>query len=139
MDSRRYDAYVKILKEELVPAMGCTEPIAIAYAAALARDTLGDQPEQMEIQASGNLIKNVKSVVVPNTGGRRGIEAAVAAGVIAGDADRVLEVISRVTPEQKTQIGALADSGAGVVGVNEQTRRLEDIFLSLTQNGGEAV
>lgn len=104
MDSRRYDAYVKILKEELVPAMGCTEPIAIAYAAALARDTLGDQPEQMEIQASGNLIKNVKSVVVPNTGGRRGIEAAVAAGVIAGDADRVLEVISRVTPEQKTQI-----------------------------------
>lgn len=112
MDSRRYDAYVKILKEELVPAMGCTEPIAIAYAAALARDTLGDQPEQMEIQASGNLIKNVKSVVVPNTGGRRGIEAAVAAGVIAGDADRVLEVISRVTPEQKTQIGALADSGA---------------------------
>lgn len=77
MDSRRYDAYVKILKEELVPAMGCTEPIAIAYAAALARDTLGDQPEQMEIQASGNLIKNVKSVVVPNTGGRKGIEAAV--------------------------------------------------------------
>ena len=114
MDSRRYDAYVKILKEELVPAMGCTEPIAIAYAAALARDTLGDQPEQMEIQASGNLIKNVKSVVVPNTGGRRGIEAAVAAGVIAGDADRVLEVISRVTPEQKTQIGALADSGINI-------------------------
>ena len=101
MNAETYNAYVAILHDELVPAMGCTEPIAIAYAAALARDTLGVTPERIEIQASGNLIKNVKSVVVPNTNGLKGIEAAAAAGVIAGDAGRALEVISRVSPDQK--------------------------------------
>ena len=94
-----YNAYVKILHEELVPARGCTEPIANAYASALARDTLGTMPERMEVQASGNLIKNVKSVVVPNTNGLKGIEAAVAAGVVAGDAGKALEVISVVSGE----------------------------------------
>jgi L-cysteine desulfidase len=80
MEKKIYDAYTEILKEELVPAMGCTEPIAIAYAAALARETLGLLPEKVTISASGNIIKNVKSVVVPNTGGLRGIAAAAAAG-----------------------------------------------------------
>lgn len=106
-----YNAYVKILHEELVPAMGCTEPIAIAYASALARDTLGTMPERMEVQASGNLIKNVKSVVVPNTNGLKGIEAAVAAGVVAGDAAKALEVISVVSGEQKARIQDMVGRG----------------------------
>lgn len=100
----RYQTYVQILKEELVPAMGCTEPIALAYCAAKARDVLGALPDRCEVEASGNIVKNVKSVIVPNTGGLKGIAAAVAAGVAAGDAGRVLEVIAGVTEEQKLQI-----------------------------------
>lgn len=73
--SRTYQAYVQILKEELIPAMGCTEPIAIAYAAAKARDVLGGMPDKVEIGVSSNIIKNVKSVIVPNTDGMKGIEA----------------------------------------------------------------
>lgn len=97
----KYQTYVQILKEELVPAMGCTEPISIAYGAAKAREILGCIPQKIEIQVSGNIIKNVKSVIVPNTGGLKGIAAAVIAGVIAGDADQKLEVISQVTAEEK--------------------------------------
>ncbi|MBR4888204.1 MAG: serine dehydratase subunit alpha family protein, partial [Clostridia bacterium] len=100
----RYDAYIRILKEELVPAMGCTEPIAISYASARCRDLLGEMPLRCEIGVSGNIIKNVKSVVVPNAGGLKGIETALAAGVVAGDADKVLEVISVVTDAQKEEI-----------------------------------
>jgi len=96
----RYAQYVQILKEELKPAMGCTEPIALAYAAALARKTLGAMPDRLLAEVSGNIIKNVKSVVVPHTGDLRGIKAAVAAGAAAGDADAELEVISHVTPAQ---------------------------------------
>ena len=96
-----YQAYVQILKEELVPAMGCTEPIAIAYAAAKAREILGTIPDQVQIGVSDNIIKNVKSVVVPNTNGMRGIDAAAAAGIIGGDAGRQLEVISEVTENEK--------------------------------------
>ena len=102
----RYSAYIQILKEELLPAMGCTEPIAIAYAAAKAAAVLGARPEHLLIEVSGNIIKNVKSVVVPHTGGLRGIPAAAAAGAAAGDADAELEVISNVTPEQIEEIGA---------------------------------
>ena len=93
----RYQAYVEILKEELIPAMGCTEPIALAYAAAKAREVLGMLPESVQLQVSGSIIKNVKSVIVPNTGHLKGMEAAVAAGIIAGSADRELEVISEVS------------------------------------------
>ena len=96
----RYAHLVQILREELVPAMGCTEPIAIAYGAAKARAILGCLPESVEVMASGNIIKNVKSVVVPNTGGLKGIEAAAAAGLVAGEAERLLEVIAHV-PEEK--------------------------------------
>lgn len=99
-----YQAYLQILREELIPAMGCTEPIAIAYGASYARDLLGALPDSMEIEVSGNLIKNVKSVVVPNTGGLRGISAAAAAGVIAGRTDQILEVISQVSEAQKSAI-----------------------------------
>ncbi len=101
----RYSAYVQILKEELLPAMGCTEPIAIAYAAAKAAAVLGTKPESLLVEVSGNIIKNVKSVVVPHTGGLRGIPAAAAAGAAAGAADAELEVISNVTPEQIGEIG----------------------------------
>lgn len=100
----RYAHLVQILREELVPAMGCTEPIAIAYGAAKARAILDRMPERVEVVASGNIIKNVKSVVVPNTGGLKGIEAAAAAGVVAGREEKILEVISEVTAQQKEDI-----------------------------------
>lgn len=88
------------MKEELRPAMGCTEPIAIAYAAAKARSVLGALPERLLVEVSGNIIKNVKSVVVPHTGGLRGIPAAAAVGTVAGDAAAELEVISNVSAAQ---------------------------------------
>lgn len=96
-----YNNYVKILTEELIPAMGCTEPIAVAYCAAVAREHLGSVPDRATVEVSGNIIKNVKSVVVPNTGMLKGIEAAVAVGVLAGDASKKLEVISNATIEVK--------------------------------------
>ena len=99
-----YQSYLAILKEELVPAMGCTEPICLAYAAAKAREVLGVMPKRVEIKASGNIIKNVKSVIVPNTKGMKGLKASVAAGIVAGNPDKALEVIAEVTPEQKQQI-----------------------------------
>lgn len=95
----KYCAYVQILKEELVPAMGCTEPIALAYAAAKAREVLGEMPDKVVIEASGSIIKNVKSVIVPNTDHLKGIPAAATAGIIAGRAEKELEVIASVTPE----------------------------------------
>ena len=104
MDAATYRDYVTILKEELVPAMGCTEPIAIAYAAAVARKTLGTKADRMEVEASGNIIKNVKSVFVPGTGGLRGIPAAAAAGMAAGNPDLELEVLSQVTPQDHALI-----------------------------------
>ena len=104
MDKTLYNAYVSILKEELLPAMGCTEPIAVAYAAAVAARELGCTPETIEIVVSGNIIKNVKSVVVPNTGGLHGMAAALCAGIVAGDADRELQVISNVPRDAHARI-----------------------------------
>lgn len=97
MDKRIYESYVNILKAELLPALGCTEPIAVAYAAALARDTLGELPDQVEISVSGNILKNVKGVVVPHTNGLKGVNAAASAGIVAGKADKKLECISGVS------------------------------------------
>ena len=99
-----YKSYVEILKRELVPAMGCTEPIAIAYCAAKAREALGTVPDRLVVTASGNIIKNVKSVVVPNTDGRKGIEAAAAIGVVAGNTHAALEVIAHVTTADKARL-----------------------------------
>ena len=99
-DDEKYQAYVQILKEELVPAMGCTEPIALAYAAAKAREVLGAVPDEVKVEASGSIIKNVKSVIVPNTNHLKGIPAAAAAVIIAGQADKELEVIAEVSDEQ---------------------------------------
>ena len=101
---QKYQAYIQILKEELVPAAGCTEPIALAYAAAKAKEVLGVMPQRIHIDASGSIIKNVKSVIVPNTDGLKGIPAAAAAGVVAGNPDKKLEVIASVTPDQIQEI-----------------------------------
>lgn len=100
----KYQAYVQILKEELIPAMGCTEPIALAYAAAKAREVLGEIPDRVWIGASGSIIKNVKSVIVPNTNHLKGIPAAAAAGIVAGEAKKELEVISEVSEAKRNQI-----------------------------------
>ncbi len=107
--SQFYQDYVNILHEELLPAMGCTEPIAIAYCAASAKEHLKGRADRVLVEASGNIIKNVKSVVVPNTEGLRGIQAAAAAGVCAGDASRQLEVISQVSEAQKADIRTFLD------------------------------
>lgn len=126
----QYHNYIQILKEELVPAMGCTEPIAIAYGAAKAREILGDLPDSILVEASGNIIKNVKSVVVPNTDGLKGIEAAAAAGVVAGHADRILEVIASVTSEEKQAIRAYWESHEIRV-VPAESDIIFDIILTL--------
>ena len=97
-------AYISILKEELLVAMGCTEPISIAYGAAILRKTLGQEPEEIGAQLSGNIIKNVKSVIVPATGGLHGIEAAVAAGIVANAPEKELEVLSVLTQERQGEV-----------------------------------
>lgn len=102
----KYDAFVQILNEELVPAMGCTEPISLAFVAAKAREVLGCLPDKVEVGGSGSIIKNVKSVIVPNTDGMKGMEAAAAIGIVAGNSDKELEVIADVT---KTQIEEMKD------------------------------
>lgn len=101
---QRYREYVAVLERELIPAMGCTEPIAIAYAAALAKKTLAENITQVDVYASGNIIKNVKSVIVPNTKGRKGIRVAAAIGIVAGDVSRDLEVIADVNDEQRREL-----------------------------------
>ena len=105
-----YQQYINILKEELRPAMGCTEPIALAYAGAKARQVLGAMPDKIRLFVSGNIIKNVKSVVVPNTGGQHGMAAALCAGIVAGDADKELQVISDVPKEMHAKIKAYMDT-----------------------------
>lgn len=133
MDTKKknlYDAYTVILKEELVPAMGCTEPIAIAYAAAVARETLGMLPDTVRISASGNIIKNVKSVVVPNTGGLRGIAAAAGAGIIAGKAEKKLEVLAEITREEIQELNAYLDTASFSV-TGSQSGCVFDIYIEV--------
>ena len=105
-----YQRYLDVLKEELVPAMGCTEPIAIAYCAAKAREVLGALPDDVDVEASGNIIKNVKSVTVPNTGGRKGIAAAAAVGIVAGVPSKALQVISEVSERQREELGTFLET-----------------------------
>ncbi len=111
MDGIKYGKYIDILREELVPALGCTEPIAIAYAAATAREALGAIPSQVRIYCSGNIIKNVKSVVVPNTGGLKGIEASALAGIVGGDPEDRMEVLTRLKSDQISRIPELMNMG----------------------------
>ncbi len=109
MAETAFEKYCNILKEELVPALGCTEPIAIAYAAAQARDTLGRFPDRVSVHCSGNIIKNAKSVVVPNTGGLRGIEASALAGAVGGNAEAKMQVLSRLDDGHVSRVAALLE------------------------------
>lgn len=132
-----YQAYLDILTEELIPAMGCTEPIAIAFAAAKAREVLGGMPDRVLIEASDNIIKNVKSVVVPNTGSLKGIEAAAVTGIVAGNADKTLEVISSISDDEKTEIKAFLQHKA------VKARRLEsglifDLRVTVSDQNSQA-
>ena len=111
MTPSEYDNHVAILREELVCALGCTEPIAVAYAAALARAELRQRPESLVVACSGNIIKNVKSVTVPNSGGLRGIEAAATLGALGGDPTRELEVLQAVQPQDVERTKELVDAG----------------------------
>ncbi len=127
MDKKISDTFAAILKEELIPAMGCTEPISLAYAAAAARRALGAMPEAAEVIVSGNIIKNVKSVIVPHTGGLRGIEAAAAAGFVAGDETRQLEVLADVTEDGIAKIGEYLGTHKITVKKSESGRLFEII------------
>ena len=126
----KYAQYLKILHEELIPAMGCTEPIAMAYAAAKAREVLGALPDKIDIVISGNIIKNVKSVIVPNTGGLKGITAAIAAGAVAGNADRQLEVLADVKEDEIPRIAQFMESCAMAV-MKSESDKLLDIDLHM--------
>ena len=110
LNDSKIAAYTAILQEELLLATGCTEPIAVAYCAAKLREVLGGKPEKVLAEVSGNILKNVKSVVVPNTGGRRGIDAAIAVGIVAGDADAELQVLARVTENDVAAIQGYLDA-----------------------------
>ncbi len=110
LNDSKIAAYTAILQEELLLATGCTEPIAVAYCAAKLREVLGGKPEKVLAEVSGNILKNVKSVVVPNTGGRRGIDAAIAVGIVAGDADAELQVLAKVTEDDVAAIQGYLDA-----------------------------
>lgn len=127
-------AYTAILKEELLMATGCTEPIAIAFCAARMRDILGVRPEHIKIEVSGNIIKNVKSVIVPNTGGQKGIKAAAAAGIVAGDASLALQVISTVPASLHHDIEVYAASVPMLVVCMDTPRMLE---IRITGRAGQ--
>ena len=134
---QKYQDYINVLKEELIPAMGCTEPIAIAYAGAIAREHLGCLPERVEIAVSGNIIKNVKSVIVPNTGGLRGIEVAAAAGIVAGDAAKELKVISEVSTEAVSAIHKFLETTPITVNFSD-SKKIFDIMITVYGNGHSA-
>lgn len=134
MDKQIYDSYLDILREELVPAMGCTEPIAIAYAAALARDTLGKMPEHTVLTVSGNIIKNVKSVVVPNTGGRKGLRVAAAAGLCFGRSDRELEVLADVDEKRLDELDQYLNAADILINQADSNQPFD---LSVSLSAGE--
>ena len=138
LNAKITDAYIAILKEELQLATGCTEPIAIAYCASRLRDILGAMPERVDAEVSGNILKNVKSVVVPNTGGLKGIKAAIAVGIVAGETDRILQVISSVPAEKHADIKAYLDSVAIDVSCPD-TPRMLDIRLTGYAGADKAV
>ena len=132
VDKLIYDNYVAILKNELIASFGCTEPIVIAYASAKAREVLGEVPVRLELMCSGNVIKNVKSVIVPNSGGEKGIPIAAALGALGGDASRHLEVLSAVTPDQIRQAKNFVASGACTYGLIPEVPTL---YVAVTAYG----
>ena len=134
MDKKVYDAYVAILKTELVPALGCTEPIAIAFAAAKARDVLGSFPETIRVEASGNIVKNVQGVTVPNSGGLKGIDVAATVGAVGGDAEIGLEALSKITEEQIKKTKELVDSGFCTCSLVDGK---DNLYIRVTAKSGE--
>lgn len=133
MDRNQYENYIKILKSELVAAMGCTEPIALAFASAKAREVLEKKPERMIVRCSGNIIKNVKGVIVPNSGGQRGVAAAAVLGMAGGLAELGLQVISRISVEQIEEAKRLTESGMCVCELAEGE---ENLFISIEVYAG---
>ena len=129
-----YQQYLNILKEELRPAMGCTEPIAIAYAAAKARQVLGVMPERMVARCSGNIIKNVKGVNVPNAGGQKGVQVAAILGALAGDPDLELQVISQVPDEAVDEVRKLNKARICTCELEEG---VENLFIRIEAYAGE--
>ena len=134
MDKKQYDNYVKILRSELIPAMGCTEPIAIAYAAAKARQVLGVMPERMVARCSGNIIKNVKGVNVPNAGGQKGVQVAAILGALAGDPDLELQVISQVSEEAVDEVRKLNKQRICTCELEEG---VENLFIRIEAYAGD--
>jgi len=134
MDKKQYDNYVKILRSELIPAMGCTEPIAIAYAAAKARQVLGVMPERMVARCSGNIIKNVKGVNVPNAGGQKGVQVAAILGALAGDPELELQVISQVPDEAVEEVRRLNKARICTCELEEG---VENLFIRIEAYAGE--
>ena len=133
-NDKRYGTYVRILESELVPAMGCTEPIAVAFCAAKAKEALGMMPEKVDVKVSGNIIKNVKSVVVPNTGGLVGMEVAAAAGIAFGKAEKELECIAEATEKDKERMRKLLKDAEFSVAPTYGTELLE-IIIRLEAQG----
>jgi L-cysteine desulfidase len=139
LDDEKIKKIDTILLQELVPALGCTEPIAIAYAAALCRKTLGGIPDRMNVSCSGNIIKNVKGVVVPNSGGLRGIEAAAGIGTIAGNPDNGLEVLSQVHEEQIEQTKVFMQNHTITVALLQSTSKLHIVVEMFSSADGTAL
>ena len=133
MNNLQKKELIDLLYSELVPALGCTEPIAIAYAAAKARQVLGQMPEHIDIRCSGNIIKNVKGVLVPNSGGMKGVGAAAVLGVVGGNADLALEVLSSVTDEHIAETRKLLDEGFFSCQLQENVANL---YIVATVNAG---
>ena len=132
LSHEQYDNYIAILREELVPAMGCTEPIAIAYAAAKAREVLAEDAAHLRVSCSGNIIKNVKGVIVPNSGGQKGIEAAAILGAVGGDASRELEVIAGTTEEARALTRKLVRENFCDVSLAEN---VPNLYIEVTAEG----
>lgn len=124
MSQQLHDMFLQVLSKELIPALGCTEPIAIAYAAAKARQILELEPEGIRLRCSGNIIKNVKGVAVPNAGGLKGVEAAAILGALGGDADRELEVLQAVRPEHLERTRELLNTGFCTCALQENVANL---------------
>ncbi|MBD5459893.1 MAG: serine dehydratase subunit alpha family protein [Lachnospiraceae bacterium] len=134
MDRHLYENYLHVLREELVPALGCTEPISVAYTAAYARSVLGAMPERVRVACSGNIVKNVKGVTVPNSGGMKGIEAAAAMGLVAGDYTKELEILDGVTEKDIRRAEELVRSG---IIRCELARRVDNLYISVLAGRGE--
>ena len=133
-----YNQYLKILHEELQPAMGCTEPIAIAYAAAKCREVLGRMPQRCHVRCSGNIVKNVMGVTVPNSGGLKGIDVAATLGVLGGDASRDLEVLQSVTEEHVETAKKLLQQNFCTCSLEQGVENLYSL-IHLTAGDHEAV